>query len=58
VKQSKGIPILQIGHDACRRLRSMGEVFLDLDPPGGVELIIHISQKVRFGDRVRHPVLL
>jgi hypothetical protein len=58
VKQPEGIPILQIGHDACGRLRSMGEVLLDLDPPGRVELVVYVSQKVRFGDRVRHRVLL
>ena len=54
VEQPQGIAILQIGHDPRGRLRSVGEMLLDLDPPGRVELVVHIGQKVGFGDGVRH----
>ena len=57
MEQPEGIPVLQIGHDPRGRLRIAGEMLLDLDPPGGVELVIHIGEKVRFGDGIRHRIL-
>ena len=56
--QTEGIPILQIGHDPRRRLRVVSQMLLNLNAPGRIELIIHIGQKVGFGDGVRHRILL
>jgi hypothetical protein len=57
VNQPEGIAVFQIGHGSRRRFWIAGEMLLDLDPPGGVELVVHVGEEIAFGEGIRHQIL-
>jgi hypothetical protein len=57
VDQPEGIAIFQISHDPSGGIRIAGEMLLDLNPPRGGELVIHVGEEVCFGDGIRHRLL-
>ena len=55
--QPEGVAVLQVRHDLHGRFRVMGQIVLDLDPPRGIELLVHIGEEIGFGDGIRHRIL-